>query len=164
MNTSMIRHLRDLLSLVCLPFLVLVLVMWARSYFVLDRLSYRSVDNQDCHLRSDFGHITWFWTTPVFPHRHLSAQLTAAGLPGCSRLIAVWESLGFHHEFDEIPAKGNRPAIARSLTMIPYWFLFAMSGLAPLSRLRGKWRRIAANGIGRSDRFMTGAAQPDRCL
>jgi hypothetical protein len=142
MDTSMLRHMRDLLSLLCVPLLALVLVMWARSYFVLDRLTYRSVDNQDCHLRSDLGHVTWFWTTPVFPHRHVPTQLTAAVLPLSGSAIALWESLGFYHEFAQMPGKGNQPAVARSLTMIPYWFLFLMAGMAPAARVQGKWRQV----------------------
>jgi hypothetical protein len=140
----MLRHLRDLLSLICLPVAVLVLVMWGRSYFVLDRLSYRSLDNQDCHLRSDCGHVTWFWTTPVFPHRHVETQLMAAKLPAGGTAIAVWESLGFYHEYGHVPGNKMQPELARSLTMVPYWFLFLVTGAAPATRVRRKWKRVRA--------------------
>ena len=47
----MLRHFAAIFfSLICLPVAVLVMVMWGRSYFVLDRLSYRSLDNQDCRI------------------------------------------------------------------------------------------------------------------
>ena len=140
----MIRYSRDVLSLICLPLLVCVMVMWVRSYFVLDRLTYRSLDNEDCHLRSDCGHVTWFWTTPVFPHRHVLAELRASILPPNNYLYSVYESIGFTHEFSHVPAMGTEPAIDRSLTMVPYWFLSAMVGAAPAWRLREKWKKIRA--------------------
>ncbi|HEY1686079.1 MAG TPA: hypothetical protein VGG19_15040 [Tepidisphaeraceae bacterium] len=152
----MIRHMRDLLSLICLPLLVLVLVMWARSYFVLDRLTFRSVDNQDCHLRSDLGHVTWFWTTPLHPHKHVLPVLTTAVLPSCDELIKVWESLGFHHEFERVPSHGVEPAMARSLTMVPYWFLFLLTATAPGWRAQAKWWK--------SRQVRIDAALPDKSL
>lgn len=139
----MIRNLRDLLSLVCLPLLLAIVLMWGRSYFVLDRLTYRSADNQDCHLRSDSGRVTWFWTTPLFPQRHVLPQLTAHDLPMGDRLIEIWDSLGFYHEFQQKPADAISPTVARSLTMIPYWFLFLVTGAAPMWRGAAFGRTVA---------------------
>lgn len=138
----MIRHVRDLLSLICIPLLVMVIIMWARSYFVLDRLTYRSTDNEDCHLRSDCGHVTWFWTTPMFPHRPEQTQLIATDLPDNSFSIMAWESLGFHHEYSQLPGRNYMPSFQRSLTVIPYWSLFMLMGVAPMWRGAAFLRRF----------------------
>jgi hypothetical protein len=139
----MLRNLRDLLSLICLPLLVVVLIMWGRSYFVLDRLAFRNAENLDCHLRSDDGHVTWFATTPVFPRQRAPAQLVDADLPSTNVAIKIWESFGFYHEYEYAPAHDLAPAFTRSLTMIPYWFLFLLLSVLPAWRIWAYRRRLA---------------------
>ena len=133
--SPMARNIRDLLSLICLPLLLFVIIMWARSYFVIDRYIYRSSDGEDCRLRSDCGHVTYFWTTPIFPNTPLPTRWTAAYLPTCDVLIKVWESVGFHHEYEATSPDLVGRVIVRSLTFIPYWFLAILTAAAPAWRL-----------------------------
>ena len=135
-----IHNLRDLVSLVCVPLLVIVLAMWVRSYFVLDRLSFRDYDGMDVRLRSDLGRVTYFETTAIFPRQHPKTELHALPLPEQDLLLQFWESLGFQHEFMIIGEVRKGEPITRSLTKVPYWFLFGVLAFAPGWRYAG-WRR-----------------------
>lgn len=157
----MLRTIRDILSLVCLPVLVVVLIMWARSYVVIDRLVYRSMDGQDCRLRSDSGHVTYFWTTAVFPNKKLPTEWIANYLPACDPLVNVWESIGFYHEYAETPKNLLGKSVDRSLTMIPYWFLALLVGIAPTGRIWEYRRKKSAAGMSGDTRVSNG--NTDEC-
>jgi hypothetical protein len=123
-----------ILSLPCIALCAIVLILWGRSFWVLDRLSYQVGDGRDYKIRSDAGRISYFHTTAVDKHNPqpttLFSQSQRYTLP-VVQLVA--HSLLFEYENSHYGDE-HRGGFLRKLVVVPYWFLALATALVPAGR------------------------------
>ena len=146
----MLRRLFALASALSLLLCAAVVVLWVRSYHVLDTLSHQQEKGAAVHVHSTYGrlmvHVIHWGEAGIHPAR--CAIRYTEGAPkrlGGGRprgTVHDWRALGFSY-WSAIPAPPRRTPPRAWLAGVPFWSLVVLAALPPTlwyKKLR-RWRR-----------------------
>jgi hypothetical protein len=145
MRHHVLKPLLNGFSVVSLLIFLIILMLWGRSYWVLDRVFYQVGDGLDYMIRSDTGRLSFFHTTEVFKNIPRAAEWKSETQPGATPPQLIWHSLPFEYEhahYGDISQGG----FVRKKLGVPYWSLALMTGLVPGWRVWKHRRKVKGQG------------------
>src|SRR5688572_26204184 len=119
MRKLVVGHSVRVFSAVSLALCVIVVLLWGRSYWVLDRLSYQVGDGLDYKIRSDTGRLSFFHTTAVHKHVPQPTVLESKRQTQATPPQMMFHSLPFEYEhatFGDL----DRGGFVRKKVGVPY--------------------------------------------
>ena len=130
MRNHVLKPLLNGFSVVSLTICLIILILWGRSYLVLDRVFYQVGDGLDYMVRSDTGRLSFFHTTEVYKNIPRIAEWKSQPQTGATPPQLIWHSLPFEYEHAQY-GDVSRGGFVRKKVGVPYWFLVLAFALVP---------------------------------